>query len=195
MRHIIILFTMLVVAGGGVVGFARADDITPQEFLYAFHLRWAGGVPTWAESYELTTGGQVTPEPGAWRLRIIASNGTVLEEYPVNQQQDGKEDMILAYTGRGARAVLLDAQGVSRLEVDLSGSQVCNDDGVCDGQYGEDGRNCPVDCAGSVGSATISEQGSFGRQVGAWMMRVSFALVGVLLLGAALRTLDSRRRA
>ncbi|MCC6404812.1 MAG: hypothetical protein IT405_00260 [Candidatus Yanofskybacteria bacterium] len=197
MRYtLFVLGILAVVVGGWAVG-AHADESTPQEFLYAFHIRWASGVPSWAQTYELTTGAQATPTAGAWALRVLSSGGAVLEEYALAPVRQGTMDVVIPYASRGFRAEVRDAAGALRLEADLSGSRVCNDDAVCDAQYGEDGDNCPTDCAATAGSAAtaaIAPQIPVSSLLGAWLMRLSMAATAILLLGAAVRALDSRRR-
>jgi len=185
---------------------ARADVVTYEEsweFLYQFDLVWDGGGLVPPGDYIIAGGDPTTPLEGTWEVAIYDARGRVIGSHrfePSALATDGHIVLRVPHEFSGTDARFFDPTGVSVLRIDLRGSRTCNDNGYCDSAYGEEQGNCPADCGGSV-AATGALSGSITRSalpggvvLGSWLLRLSFAAAGVLLLVGASRMLDRGRR-
>jgi hypothetical protein len=200
-----LLFCFLIISGGLFSHVALADEVSYEDswkFLYKFPLSWQDGRLAFTGSYRISTGDPSVLAPGDWSLEILDGSGSSLQRYyfdPAGMASAGLISLSVPTEGRGVTAQIRDGAGSVLDTEDIAGSRQCNDDGVCEQLAGERNSNCPTDC-GSVAAvagtqtAAIAQQSSLGEKAGAILLRVSFGMVGLMLLVGTARMLDSRRR-
>ncbi len=171
---------------------ATHADILPYAdawtFFYRFTFQWNDSTPL-AQGYSITTADTNPPATGSWRLQLFDRQGSMLAAFSV---QPGDRVVTVPYTGSGYRAVLLDDHGAVRLTEDVSGSSVCNENNVCDSQYGENATNCPSDCGAANQQAAVGNQ--FIASVGMLLWAGGLAVAGMLVLLAVRSSMDKGRR-
>ncbi len=179
----------------------RADEALPSDawaFLYEFPLSYKNGVVLQAEPYRMTTGDVPLLPQGAWSLEIVSESGEQLRWYPfdpVSIAGTGTFSIIIPVEYRGARAYVRDATGKVTVTIDIRETRLCNDNGVCNAEAGEESANCPTDCGRtSMETASILEQVSTSQRVGSILLRLSSAVAGLLLCIGVVQMLDRRRR-
>ncbi len=181
---------------------AQADSLTYQEaygrYLYDFHLSYANGHLVQDGIYTLSTGDAPAFPTGPWTVTILDSRVRTLWTQsidPAGLNATGGE-LLMKYYDSGTMARFSGPGGAS-LDIDLRGSRVCDDNGVCGTQYGESADNCPGDCGSvaqeDVQGAAIANGAGLAGTLGAWMLRLSFAAAGLLLVAGASVMLDNRR--
>ena len=185
----------------GFVASVRADDFSnlPYEqqylFEYVFKLSWHNGVPVQDGLYDITTGDLTPPPPGTWRMDMISGKGEILASYPFVPSLSGTQSVTIPYDPRGYGVHIYNDRGADVLTIDISGSRVCNDNGVCDSDAGEDSLSCPTDCGLTAQAdapavpnqqAAIASQG--GIPGGLLLVVADIVIIGLVLL------VDKRRR-
>jgi hypothetical protein len=190
-----LLFVILLLATPGRAGaqVTEQEFWASQQFLYRFTFTHQAGAVT--GGYELTTGDEPSGA-GSWNIVIAGPNGQ-----PVRRQlfdfSGGAATVLVRYQPSGTSARVLDPQGTTALTLDLSFSRVCNENGVCDAQYGEVSTNCPADCGvGPAQQAAAIGQGSgIGKRLGAVLMGLAIAATAALLMQGVRGLVDRRHRA
>jgi hypothetical protein len=188
---------------------AVADEGNPRDefgtgFLYEFPLTWENGRVVMADRYTITSGNASALVTGSWTLIILDGARQPIERYlfdPSAMAVDGALSLKIPKESRGATAVIVDGAGAQTAEFDLRWSRVCDDDGVCQSDAGEDRKNCPTDCGGysgaeqsrTAGTATIASAIDTGTRFGGILLRLSLGAAGLILLIGAWHMLDSSR--
>jgi hypothetical protein len=164
-------------------------------YLYRFSVT-QGNQGMVAGGYEISTGYDI-PGAGSWSIVILSPDGNRL----VRQYFDPTPpttSVMMKYQPNGTTAHIIDPQGATVSTIDLAGSRICDDDGVCEGQYGEITSNCPFDCGAYIPqeqTATIVESGGIGKRMGAILIGLALAATGILMIRGVSMLLDRRHHA
>jgi hypothetical protein len=198
-------FAILFLLGMLLPTAARADSISYAEawaFLYDFPFTYQNGTLSAVGGYGITSGdGSVLPG-GDWALTITDGRGGVLAVHrfdPTALANNTPFHIVVPAFFDGTEASVRDPFGRVVVNIDLRGSRVCDDNGVCSSSVGEDINTCPIDCGGSAAveqnklTAAVADQASIPAALGLWLVRISAGLTGALLLMGCVWMLDSRR--
>ena len=193
--RILPLLLLLLVPTGVFAQPTEEEFWAEQDFLYQFtFVQQAGTLVN--SGYELTTGDEPIGT-GAWSIVIHGPrNQTVARQY--FDVADATTTVLVRYQPNGTSAEVLNPQGVSVLTMDMAGSRICDEDSVCESQYGEVSSNCPVDCGApnaAAQTATIATSSGTGRRIGAILIGLALAVTGVLIVRGAGALLDRRHGA
>ena len=139
--------------------------------------------------YNIITG-DPSLETGDWTITINNPRGEAVADYNFNPASSSGV-FIVPVWDNGTEAIFTNPQSVQVARVWLAGSRVCDDNGACERDSGEDEQNCPADCS-VVDMASITQSGM--ARVGGVLLHIGLALAGVFILVAVTRSLDSRRR-
>ena len=187
MKKLFIIFAVL--ASSIIASYAKAEDVLPRnEFNYQFNFEFRDGVISNVD-YTIVTG-DPNVETGDWVITINNPREEKLADYNFNPASSSGMFIVPAWDN-GTEAIFTDPQGVQMARVWLAGSRVCDDNGACEEDSGEDAQNCPADCS-IVGTASIAQSGI--ARVGSALLHIGLAFAGVFILVAVTRSLDSRRR-
>ena len=170
---------------------ARADSLSYSEawvFHYAVSFSYNGLTMTGGD-YSIVGGDATLPNPGAWTIEVDAAGGDALSQTQF-QPVRGSQTVEVPYQSRGTSARIVDSRGTTQLIVDLSGSRVCDDNGVCNADLGENADTCPTDC----GTANANQQAAIADQSSGLPGGLLLVLADVLVIGLVL-VVDRRRRA
>ncbi len=174
-------------------------------FLYEFHFALSGGAVVVSSPYSISSGEVPELPIGRWLLEVKDSNNQSLQVYPFDPvllAKDGDFTIFVPLESRGAIADVRGPDGIVSAQIDISMSRVCNDDGICLADAGESSNNCPTDCASavmrasptSVLGATIADQVPFRSALGSYLMKLSAAIAGIVVMVGVVQLLDNRRR-
>ena len=118
-----------------------------QDFTYSFNLYFDNGKLVADRDAEFSY--DILPEEfpgssGAFKLEIIdlLDRSTTVNFEP----QQGKMKVLAPYKADGKEAKFYDASGTLLLTLAVNESSFCDDDGVCEENYGENYLNCSHDC-------------------------------------------------
>jgi len=187
MKKLFIIFAMVV--SSGFVSYAKAEDVLPRnEFNYQFNFEFRDGVISNVD-YNIVTG-DISQESGDWTITINNPRTEAVADYNFDPAISAGV-FIVPVSDNGTEAIFTNPQGVQVARVWLAGSRVCDDNGACERDSGEDEQNCPADCS-VVDTASITQSGM--ARVGGALLHIGLALAGVFILVAVTRSLDSRRR-
>lgn len=157
----------LLVAAYVLVGTpAFGQDIDDHGYLsssYRFYLYFDNGALS--SNKDFTFAYDVVPVPptnikGDYRVEIADILGrvvTVTYFDPIAARVAGQEfiDVYAPYRPDGKEAVFYDHTDAVKLRISVRESSFCDDDAVCESEYGEDGNSCPHDC-GNVDLAGVT---------------------------------------
>lgn len=173
-------------------------QVSEEEFWanHTFLYRFVIAADASTGSYTLSTG-DVAIGSGPWELVVLGATGQEMtrQSFTVG---DGPTTVPVRYQPNGTTALVQNPAGERVLTIDLQGSRICNEDGICDAQYGEVSSNCPIDCGTyqEVGpTASITQQSGFGQKIGLVLMSLSLAATGILLIRGVSMLLDRRHGA
>ncbi|HXK36221.1 MAG TPA: hypothetical protein VJ553_01425 [Candidatus Paceibacterota bacterium] len=193
--RIILFLLILLVPVGAFAQVTEEEFWANHNFLYQFTFTQQGESPI-VGRYELTTG----DEPrgvGSWSVIILGPRDqSVAHQY--FDLSGTATNVPVRYQPNGTAAQVIDPQGALILTIDLQGSRVCDEDNVCESQYGEMSSNCPVDCGSYAAvqqTASIAAGGSIGKRIGAALMGLALAATGILIIRGVSLLLDRRHGA
>ncbi len=186
--------------------FAYAESLSYDEaygnYLYQFHLSLSGATLTSNEIYDILTGDAPAIPRGDWTVVVTNSRGEKLSTqfFDATKLSAQGGDFTIPYQNSGTEAIFKNSAGVNALAVDLTGSRVCDDNGACYADAGENSYNCPGDC-GAVAAqpalqmATVGAQFPLSSRIGEVVMKLAFGAAGILMITGIAQSLDRRRRA
>jgi hypothetical protein len=137
------------------------------------------------------------PAGTGWSARVVRESGALLSSYDFNPQQmaNGAQSFVLSipYFPNAADVQFVRPDGSLATTVSTRQSRVCDENRVCDGQSGEDTKNCPFDCGAPYvpRTAAISDAAGTSGRIGSIAVRVLAALAGLGVLALIVRMLDS----
>ncbi|HUO75607.1 MAG TPA: hypothetical protein VMU12_01665 [Candidatus Paceibacterota bacterium] len=170
---------------------AHADSLSYDEawvFHYAISFSYNGSTTTGSD-YSIIGGDAMLPNPGAWTIEVDDAAGSALSRTQF-EPSVGAQTVEVPYQNRGFSARIVDDRGTTQSIIDLSGSRVCNDDGVCNADLGENTDNCPTDC----GAVNANRQAAIANQSSGLPGGLLLVLADILVIGLVL-VVDRRRRA
>ena len=185
-------FSLLIILLLPLLVLAQPAD---QEFLYLFHLYYDNGQLVADRDFEFNY--DVVPEAFVpetvnaqfpYKGEIINLNGQVAGTFVFDPRRGdpsflkGKISVKAPYVPDGDKAVFYNPQGNQLLTIFVSESSICNDDGVCNVDNGEDQNTCPADCEGITPVPVASPGAGWGGQ-GSMLMNLVYVLI---ILGAGL---------
>jgi hypothetical protein len=175
---------------------SSADDRNPSESSYIFYLYYDNGQLLADRDFEFKY--DVVPESFTpetvntqfpYKGEIITFNNLVAGTFVFDPRRGnpsflkGKISVMAPYAPDGQKAVFYDAQGKQLLTIFVGESSFCNDDGVCNGNNGEDQQTCPSDCKTATPVPVASPDASGGQ--GGMPITFIYVLIiaGVVLAG------------
>lgn len=203
MKYLLILILMSAAIPQTVLADRALSVQEAWQYRYEFTYAWDGQHLTPSAPYGTSSGEETVMVPGLWRLEILNEGRRPLAIYdfnPAAMAEGGTVTLRVPLEGSGFYAVVYTADGSVEHEMRVSASRVCNDNGSCDRNAGEESWLCPDDCgmAASAGqtvqSATLADQVPVGTRVSGLLLKLSLALAGATLLIGSWQLLDSRKR-
>jgi hypothetical protein len=155
---LIVIILGIALTGAGV---ARADTRSgnPDDFHYVIHLQLRNGVlSARVPAYTLETGNAAPVYGATAKINLYDRTGSALSVTAFDPRmmadRDGFVEVSMTYQPSAVRASIIYA--ATQFDIDLSLSSVCNDNGTCNRNIGEDSAYCPADCPATVSAATAS---------------------------------------
>lgn len=164
-RSILFIVTLLV----GWSEVAQAEGQAQKEFspsVYLFHLYYDNGQLFADRDFEFKYDilvekyrPEIVNEAHAYRGEIVDFKNQVRETFRFDPQlsmNKGRGEKLLVkgkisakgpFLADGKEVNFYNVEKEKLLTISLSGTSFCNDDGICNGEVGEDEKNCPADCA------------------------------------------------
>lgn len=150
-----ILFSVLIL----LENFAVADERSPDQFTYIFHLYYDNGQLFADRDFEFKydlIAEQFTPDTLTTQTPYRGEIINVKNETETTFQFDPKQSKPLFIKGKisvkgpyfadVAKVNFYNDKNQLLLTLDVGGSSFCNDDGTCNSDVGENYQNCPNDC-------------------------------------------------
>ncbi len=200
------LLVIVLVSGLFMPLLAYAESLSYDEaygnYLYQFHLSVSGTTLTSNEIYDILTGDVPAIPRGDWSVMVTNSRGEKLYSQFFDAAKLAAQggDFTIPYQNSGTEAIFKNSTGVTALSIDLTGSRVCDDNGVCYADAGENSYNCPGDCGAIAAQpalqvATVGAQIPLSSRIGEVVMKLAFGVAGILIITGVAQSLDRRRRA
>jgi LPXTG-motif cell wall-anchored protein len=189
MKKILILFVVLALFT--VSGPVRA--IMPsQGSEYIFHLYMSSANQLVADRdavlpYEIISDVFSQPLVGQFPYRgeVVAYDGTVAARFSFDVHA-GKVSAYAPYVSDGQKVIFYDTQNQALLTIPVGGTSVCNDDGICDTNGGEDSFNCNKDCKQTLPAAPVASLAPVANSAdssGSLVSGILYTLAGLVMIG------------
>ena len=152
-----ILPVIMVLALMSSVSFSRADSLPSAEefpFVYLFHLYYDNGRlladKDFEFKYDLIADQFVQPQLDTdkpFKGEVIGISGSIIGNFKFNPPvAKGKVSVKGPHFSNASKVNFYNDKDELLLTVEVSESSVCNEDGVCNSETGEDDQNCSSDC-------------------------------------------------
>jgi len=148
---------LIVLALTSPSSFSRADSLSPAEafpFVYLFHLYYDNGRlladKDFEFEYDLVADQFVQPQLNTatpYKGEIVSILGNVVGNFKFDPPvARGKISVKGPRFGNASKINFYNDKDELLLTVQVSESSVCNEDSICNLDFGEDNQNCPSDC-------------------------------------------------
>ncbi len=154
-KNVISAFFIIFLGVFGLVGNSLSDSVGFQDagFTYSFHLYLDQQSKLikdrdFSFPFDLIAKEYDKPESGTpvYKGEILSVRGAVLADFEF-YPKTGKVTVEAPYFANAKTANFYNPDNVKLLEIDLApGGPVCNEDGICNSDTGENNQNCPNDC-------------------------------------------------
>jgi hypothetical protein len=192
MRRILFLLLISIILPLSVRAEGEVNYISPNPLSYNFHLVKSGNSFKIDKknrfAYDLIVEPYISSTSGSFRGRVYSHKNNLEQEF-LFDAVDGPFGLKGPYYPNADKVVLSDQSGNIMIEIPVSMSSVCNEDGKCNQKAGENLINCESDCSRSSPLYTpmpsASPQASSEKSISFWNLGTVLALFGLLGCAAA----------
>src|SRR3989344_9696960 len=153
----IILPILVILALMSPISFSRADSLLSEEefpFVYLFHLYYDSGRlfadKDFEFKYDLIADQFVQPQLDTdtrYKGEVVSVSGNIIGNFKFDPPVDrGKISAKGQHFSNASKVNFYNDKDELLLTIQVSESSVCNEDGVCGADTGENSQNCPSDC-------------------------------------------------
>lgn len=144
---------------------AFSEDYDPGVWVYNFHFEIKSGVLSSFRGaplpYEAMPVAEFpapkSPSDSDYRIDIISGKGVLLGSFGFDDPKTivaalgaSVFDVKVPFFANGGKALIYDRSKKKLIEISLTGSSFCNDNGICDPSVGETYLNCANDCPAPI---------------------------------------------
>ena len=165
---------LIVLALTSPSSFSRADSLSPAEafpFVYLFHLYYDNGRlladKDFEFKYDLIADQFIQPQLDtikSFKGEVIGISGSIIGNFKFNPPvAKGKVSVKGPHFSNASKVNFYNDKDELLLTVQVSESSVCNEDGVCNSDTGEDSQNCSNDCKATPTETPKDQPSLLGR--------------------------------
>lgn len=188
-------FIVILIFSFFIFNFVRSDEVERADYIYLFHLYYDNGQLLADRDFEFKY--DVLPEKFMpenitvqfpYRGEVVNLLGEVAQQFQFDPKVNnplmikGKTSVKAPYVSDGQKVNFYDSQGNSLLTIFVSDSSICNDNGTCNEDTGENTQTCPYDCsAGQSPNIPVATPGSSDQSDSSGKTGVAKALIYLII--------------